>query len=483
MKFLPITSLKINALTEQLYLHDSNFQQLVNSIALFGVLEPIIVFPLTDQSGNYQIISGNRRFKACLELDISDIPCVISEPVELTEALVSAHQEYRVKLLSDIIRELRILEEEFGLKQGTHSNNPNLTKAKEYRKKLVEEHNKSTIDRLRQYDKRVRELVGDDTLQYEKFMEDLNRSGNVSGSLKKVNDLLTQRNNNLVAEGAETVQTDEFTFFRSSCADMSEVDSGSIATICTSPPYFQLRLYDHEESHDVQLGQEATVEEFIDNLASIFDEAKRVLKSDGSLFVNIADNVQNGRMLGVPYKFVNAMIGRGWILNDTIIWSKTNPIYQNHKRTVASHEYVFHFVKSVEFYHDRSWIPNAKFQPHELTYGDVHGKLALRSNWRFDGHTLTTPVPNNHDLRELCKQHGMELSHSATFPKEIPLVAIMSTSKPGDTVLDMFLGTGTSAEVAVSLGRRFIGYELSPVYLKFSEIRMSTLQSTYSNAA
>ena len=73
----------------------------------------------------------------------------------------------------------------------------------------------------------------------------------------------------------------------------------------------------------------------------------------------------------------------------------------------ASHEYIYHFVKTVEFYYDRSWIKDMNFDPHILTYGNPKGQPALRSNWAFDGHTLTTPVPNNHDLRVACKEKGL----------------------------------------------------------------------------
>jgi len=483
MKQLPISSLRINSLTEQLYLQDSSFEQLLRSVSLFGVLEPLIVFPLNDNKSVFQIVSGNRRYYACQELGHNEIPCVIIDAVELTESLVSAHQEYRVKQPSDIIRELRILEEEFGLRQGARGNDPKIQKAKDYKDSLVKEHKKSTIDRLRQYDKKVRELVGDDIVAYAHYMKELDNSRNVSGSLKKVESKLEKSRNEKVAGKLSTVKGKGYTIHQGSCGNMSQVEDGSVATIVTSPPYFQLREYHNGIEKSDQLGQEETVEEFVENLACVFDEAKRVLKHDGSLFVNIADNVQGGRKLGVPYKFVSAMMERGWILNDTIIWSKVNPVYQSHKRTVASHEYIYHFVKTVEFYYDRSWVKELNFGPHQLTYGNPEGQPALRSNWTFDGHTLTTPVPNNHDLREVCKEHGMSLSHSATFPKQIPLVAILCTSKPGDLVMDMFSGTGTTGQVAIEQNREYVGFELSSVYLKFSELRMNTINSHQQIAA
>ena len=475
MKNLNVNQLRQNELTTTLYTVDSNFENLVSSISLFGVLEALIVFEVPEEPEVFQVVSGNRRLKAAIQLGLKDIPCTIIEPVELTESLVSAHQEFREKQPSDIIRELRILEKEFGLRQGVRSSNPRVEEARTYKRKLVKDHNKSTIDRLRQYDRKVRELVGNDSDEYQKYMEELDNSGSISGSLNKVKSKLEKSKNEDIAGNLSLVNGVGYTIHKGSCDKMPEVSDSTVATIVTSPPYFQLREYHNGVEKSNQLGQEETVEEFVENLARVFDEAKRVLKHDGSLFVNIADNVQGGRKLGVPYKFVSAMMERGWILNDTIIWSKVNPMYQSHKRTVASHEYIFHFVKTVEFYYDRSWIKDMNFAPHQLTYGNPKGQPALRSNWTFDGHTLTTCTPNNHDLREACKEYGMSLSHSATFPKEIPLVAILCTSRPGDVVMDMFSGTGTSGQVALEQNREYVGFELSSVYLKFSEIRLTEL--------
>lgn len=480
---ISLDKLRPNPLTGTLYAVDSNFQSLLDSVSLFGVLEPLIVFSFADEPDTFQVVSGNRRLKAAQTLNIKELPCTIVEPVELNEARVSAHQEQRVKQPSDIIRELRILETEFGLRQGVRSNCERIKTARAYRDRLVKTHKKSNIDRLRQFDKKVRELVGDDEAQYRSYMDDLDRSGNVSGSLNQVKSRLENQRNHEVAGDLSLVEGEQFTIHKASCENMTQLEDESVATIVTSPPYFQMRVYDNGVEKSDQLGQEASVGEFCSNLARVFDDAKRVLKKKGSLFVNIADNIQHGHKLGVPYRFAIEMMDRGWILNDTIVWSKVNPTFQLQKRTVTSHEYVFHFVKTVEFDYDRTWIGQHDFSPHELTLGSPNGVMALRSHLKFDGNVLTTAVPNNHQLRVACKEQGMMLSHSATFPKELPLVAIMSTSKPGDLVVDMFNGTGTTGEVAASTNRRYVGYELSPVYLKFSDIRMNSIASPVQQAA
>ena len=92
MHNISATHLRLNPLTTTLYAVDSNFENLVTSVALFGVLEPLVVFPLHDVDGAYQIVSGNRRYRAAQQVGLVEIPCTIIDPVELSEARVTAHQ-------------------------------------------------------------------------------------------------------------------------------------------------------------------------------------------------------------------------------------------------------------------------------------------------------------------------------------------------------------------------------------------------------
>jgi DNA modification methylase len=225
-----------------------------------------------------------------------------------------------------------------------------------------------------------------------------------------------------------------------------------------------------------QLGKEKTPDEFIDNLVEILDNTKRVLKRDGSLFVNIFDTVRNGHMLNIPFKLVLKMVEKGWILNDTIVWSKRNARPTNNKRAIATHEYIFHFVKSVQFYYDSSWLKEHSFEPHKLTLG-----VKLRSDLIFDGHTLETAANNNEGLKTACENEGVFMTHSATFPKEVPLVSIMSTTKPGDLVLDIFSGTATCGEVALATGRKYVGYEMNSSYIRASVVRLKAVAQGSSN--
>jgi site-specific DNA-methyltransferase (adenine-specific) len=124
--------------------------------------------------------------------------------------------------------------------------------------------------------------------------------------------------------------------------ELKKIDSGWMHCAVTSPPYYRQRDYGHSK----QLGQEATPEEFVAHLADVFDEVKRILLPEGSLWVNLDDSYHKGQMLGVPWMFAFEMKRRGWFLRCDNIWFKTSirpePV---RNRNVRTHEYLFHFTK------------------------------------------------------------------------------------------------------------------------------------------
>jgi DNA modification methylase len=207
-----------------------------------------------------------------------------------------------------------------------------------------------------------------------------------------------------------------------------------------------------------------------------FNDVYRVLKPTGSLFVNIDDTVIDGNMCGVPEALVLEMKKNGWVLNDRIIWYKSNPLYQVNNRTQPSMEFIYHFVKSTNFYYDKSWVEGATFLDKSLTLGD--GKsIRLRNVFKFDGNMVTASTANTKYIQKKVAHTGLEVTHTATFPREIPLIGILSATKPGDVVLDCFNGLATTGEVALELGRNYIGFDLNDEYLAVSKERLDvTLQ-------
>ena len=248
---------------------------------------------------------------------------------------------------------------------------------------------------------------------------------------------------------------------------IDEIESESIQAIITSPPYWGLRDY---EGEDAQIGQESAPELFINNLVIFFNKCKRVLKSDGTLWVNIGDTyfgpkgghwdsgnsitnsgtgsnyrmkraappkhkyLKNGDLCGVPWNFAIAMQRDGWYLKNDIIWNKPNPMPEAvNNRCCKAHEYIFLFTKNKDYFFNadalRDRVTNVR---------------------KTDVWTINT-----------SQYKG---AHFAVFPKELPAECIKAGTKEGDIVLDPFMGSGTTAEVASKLGRKWVGIELSSKY-------------------
>ena len=265
-----------------------------------------------------------------------------------------------------------------------------------------------------------------------------------------------------------------------------------IADVCvTSPPYYGLRDY----GVDGQVGLEKTPEEYIDRLVQIFREVRRTLKKDGTLWIVIADSyagsgrgiskktgIKNKDLIGIPWMLAFALRTDGWYLRSDIIWNKPNVMPESVKdRCTKCYEHVFMLAKSKTYHFDsEAVLVPAHYDGRKETinkgsskYADkiVPGKTPQSQHmagkphqrWRFkDG----KPVKNRRDVWTVSTR-PYKGAHFATFPPELIEPCILAGSRPGGTVLDPFIGSGTTAEVAHRLGRECIGIELNPGYEEF----------------
>lgn len=265
-----------------------------------------------------------------------------------------------------------------------------------------------------------------------------------------------------------------------------------IADVCvTSPPYYGLRDY----GVDGQVGLEKTPEEYIDRLVQIFREVRRTLKRDGTLWIVIADSyagsgrgiskktgIKNKDLIGIPWMLAFALRTDGWYLRSDIIWNKPNVMPESVKdRCTKCYEHVFMLAKSKTYHFDsEAVLVPAQYDGRKETinkgsskYADkiVPGKTPQSQHmagkphqrWRFkDG----KPVKNRRDVWTVSTR-PYKGAHFATFPPELIEPCILAGSRPGGTVLDPFIGSGTTAEVAHRLGRECIGIELNPGYEEF----------------
>ncbi len=245
----------------------------------------------------------------------------------------------------------------------------------------------------------------------------------------------------------------------------------SIQCCVTSPPYWGLRDYDHP----AQIGAETSPEQYVENLVALFREVRRVLRADGTLWLNVGDGyARNGGtgncgpnaivgntkkliqkrnckvpdcwglkdrdLLGLPWRVAFALQADGWILRSRITWIKKTAMPESvRNRPTTATEELFLFAKSPTYFYD----PDGVREPSGAN---------LRNYW-----ILGPDTSGN--------------GHPAAFPRELARRCILLGSRPGDAVLDPFGGSGTTGVAASELGRKAILVELNPSYAKMSKAR------------
>ncbi len=249
-------------------------------------------------------------------------------------------------------------------------------------------------------------------------------------------------------------------------------ENGFRARTCvTSPPYFGLRDY----GHDGQLGLEPTPAEYVAAMVDVFRGVWDVLTADGTLWLNIGDSYYSGNgqpkgndpkspsrnvsrdfyrwadrpgmglpkksLVGIPWMVAHALQAAGWTLRSEIIWFRNTSFIEAgvSDRVFRKHETIFMLSKSRRYY----------FNKHMRALGSV---------WDF---------PHERNAK----------GHNAAFPKELPKRCIFAGSAPGDTVLDPFMGSGTTAQVAKQHGRFYLGCELNPEYESLQLERLAKLSA------
>lgn len=292
---------------------------------------------------------------------------------------------------------------------------------------------------------------------------------------------------------------------------LRQLPSESVNVIVTSPPYFWLR--DH--GHDEQIGLEPTVDEYIAKLVAVFAEARRVLRADGTFWLNIGDTyttrstgahrqgttitgakarstprvgtpqgLRPKELIGVPWRLAFALQADGWILRAENIWAKRNPMPESMKdRTTRAHEQVFHFSKSEHYFYDREAIkePVTGFA-HNRGGGGVGGKAQppgttkqsrRRPKSKYN-HSFNRSVRDLVDDRNkrsvwLLTSEPTKDAHSSAFPTALARTCVLAGSQRGGVVLDPFCGRGTTGVVALAHGRSFIGIDLLPANAELAE--------------
>lgn len=304
------------------------------------------------------------------------------------------------------------------------------------------------------------------------------------------------------------------------CADaaagLKTIPPESIQMCVTSPPYYGLRDYGTEG----QIGIEQTPKEYIERLVEVFAEVYRVLKPEGTLWVNISDSyssksgkgiglteegnekdrpiygkdnqlfqmpekrgkIKSKDMIGIPWMLAFALRDFGYYLRSDIIWHKINSLPESVKdRPAKSYEHIFLLSKSPKYYYDYRAIhePIKAATAARYTRGRL-GKAKYSGTEVSQGIDRKTDAVTDERRKYKRKRDVWEVStntyrldeHFAMFPEKLIEPCILAGSKEGDTVLDPFFGSGTTGAVAKRLGREYIGIELNPKYCKKAEERI-----------
>jgi site-specific DNA-methyltransferase (adenine-specific) len=271
---------------------------------------------------------------------------------------------------------------------------------------------------------------------------------------------------------------------------LRDLPDASINCIVTSPPYYQQRDY----STPIQIGNEKSPDEYIQSLRAVFSECYRVLRDDGTFWLNLGDKYDDGELLGMPWRVAFALKEDGWILRSDIIWYKPNAVPSSVKnRPTTDHEYVFLFAKSKDYYYDVDAVreSHVTFTPESRMKGGrghfgkesgtpEQGKYAGSSNLhsgRWD--RMFHPLGRNRRTVWEIPLSKYRDAHFAVFPEKLVELCVLAGCPQGGVVLDPFIGSGTTAVVAQRLGRRFVGIDSNPKYCEMAEkrIRQPTLFS------
>jgi DNA modification methylase len=298
---------------------------------------------------------------------------------------------------------------------------------------------------------------------------------------------------------------------------LKTLPAAAVDCCITSPPYYGLRDY----GVDGQIGLEESPEEYIEKLVNVFREVRRVLSDEGTLWVNIGDcysgsgkggqshyiksenwhptyphigttarknavtkfageprcpqGIKNKDLIGIPWLLAFALRADGWYLRQDIIWNKPNPMPESvTDRCTKAHEYIFLLSKSANYYFDN----NAIKEPATSTDNSIRDRDSTRLN----------NVPGRDKMGGLCKNDYIDRNkrdvwtvttkpykdaHFAVFPEALICPCVLAGSKEGGIVLDPFMGSGTTAVVAVKLLRKYVGCEINPEYIKIAEKRIS----------
>jgi DNA modification methylase len=301
---------------------------------------------------------------------------------------------------------------------------------------------------------------------------------------------------------------------------LNDIPDASVQCVVTSPPYWGLRDYGHDE----QIGLESTPEDYVARMVEVFREVRRVLVDDGTLWLNLGDSYANNGvkdaslvggftgkriragskgtmdsrprsipeglkpkdLVGIPWRVAFALQADGWWLRQDIIWHKPNPMPESvTDRCTKAHEYIFLLSKSARYHYDHEAIQEPISEANRLHY-DKYAATPSRSTTKqfLDRNDLgntgthcgfSKPGITYRNRRSVwtITTKPFKGAHFAVMPEALVEPCILAGSKPNDLILDPFAGSATVGVVALKHNRNFIGIELNPNYAEIARDRLT----------
>lgn len=287
---------------------------------------------------------------------------------------------------------------------------------------------------------------------------------------------------------------------------IKDVPDEHVNCVVTSPPYYGLRDY----GHDGQIGLEKSPKEYVEKLVELFREIHRILKKDGTVWLNLGDsyngsggpgsqwdnkntkgiksgnfkkfnnpnksvgNLKPKDLIGIPWRVAFALQADGWYLRQDIIWHKPNPMPESVKdRCTKAHEYIFLLSKSAKYYFDADAIKeNGTISAGTKgAKGSEERYSQVGVNSRPPEYKIYDGKRNKRSVWTVTTKPYKE-AHFATYPQDLIKPCILAGCPENGIVFDPFMGSGTTAVVARKLNRNYLGIELNPEYVKLSEERI-----------
>jgi DNA modification methylase len=489
---VPIGRLQIHPTARKIYnykLKKKELLLLADTMRIVGQLEPIII------NLNNQIISGARRYLCAMNhLGWTHLDAIRIDAEGKEDEMIVFHNQQRKKTYKEIIYEAETILGVLGKNQGQR-NDLYQTAGQdrfELAAKIIGEVSGSSLRRLMKVVDFEKE--SEQNRSYKLVERIIKRELTASKAVNLIVEIIKDRqeresSRNIVIN----TSNDDYKIYNKSCELMDDIEDGSVQLAFSSPPYYNLRFYNNGKGDKNELGQETNLNDYFNTLGHYFKEVFRVLKNEGSFFLNVGDTYNNGGNFLIPHRLLLHLCDNmGWKFVNEIIWQKSNSLPQDSSRRLKpTCEKIYHLVKDPKNYYYKEF-KNWSDADHKIgrgpsdrnlkTEGKDEGNIILKRPYKkfqdfLNEQNIKGVISGtNAGYRQLeVKKLDPTTDHPALMPSYLPVIPILTCSKIGDIVLDPFSGSGTTGGAALLLGRKYRGYEINKSYANQSELYLSEI--------